>query len=253
MPGLSFDRHLEDAMRSAEANAKPSDQSQDQTQQSQSQTQTRIQPRAAQSNPPAQQTQPQNVFNINFENPTITLGDAEIDPRLLADIVSVNPETNKLTIDINRLREITNSEIEISDQAEDDAPEILELPVSNHNIDELIRDAAEKYGVDPRLVAAIAEVESNGNQYAISSAGAIGVMQLMPGTANALGVNPYVEAENIEGGAKYISQMLTTFNGDVRRAVAAYNAGPGAVQRYGGVPPYSETQNYVRKVIDLYE
>ena len=117
----------------------------------------------------------------------------------------------------------------------------------------MIRDAAEKYGVDPRLVAAIAEVESNGNQYAISSAGAIGVMQLMPGTANALGVNPYVEAENIEGGAKYISQMLTTFNGDVRRAVAAYNAGPGAVQRYGGVPPYSETQNYVRRVIDLYE
>lgn len=251
MPGLSFDRHLEDAMRSAEANAKPSDQSQQS--QDQTQTQTRIQPRAAQSNPPAQSTQPQNVFNINFENPTITLGDAEIDPRLLADIVSVNPETNKLTIDINRLREITNSEIEVSDSAEDDAPEILELPVSNHNIDELIRDAAEKYGVDPRLVAAIAEVESNGNQYAISSAGAIGVMQLMPGTASALGVNPYVEAENIEGGAKYISQMLTTFNGDVRRAVAAYNAGPGAVQRYGGIPPYSETQNYVRRVIDLYE
>lgn len=254
MPGLSFDKHLENAMKSAEANAKPTDASEQiqQSQQTQPQQQNRVQPRVAQNL--QTQSNPQNVFNINFESPTITLGEAEIDPQILAGIVSVNPETNRLTIDLDRLKAVANGEIESAeDFVEEEDPNLLELPISNHRIDDLIRDAAEKYGVDPRLVAAVAEAESNGNQYAISSTGAIGVMQLMPGTAAALGVNPYVEAENIEGGAKYLSQMLTTFNGDVRRAVAAYNAGPGAVQRYGGIPPYSETQNYVRRVIDLYE
>ena len=78
-------------------------------------------------------------------------------------------------------------------------------------------------------------------------------MQLMPETADALGVNPYDEQENIEGGTKYLRQMLDKFDGNVRHAVAAYNAGPGAVARYGGVPPYAETQNYVGRVLDLYE
>ena len=99
---------------------------------------------------------------------------------------------------------------------------------------------------------AVAETESGGNQSAVSPAGAIGVMQLMPGTAAALGVDPYDERQNIEGGAKYLHEMLDTFDGDVRKAVAAYNAGPQAVRNYNGVPPYRETQNYVSKVLDLY-
>ena len=119
--------------------------------------------------------------------------------------------------------------------------------------EEMIEAAAAKYSVDPNLVKSIATAESDWNQNAISPVGAIGVMQLMPETAAALGVDPYDEQENIEGGAKYIRQMLDTFGGNVRKAVAAYNAGPGAVQRYGGVPPYSETQNYVGRVLDLYE
>lgn len=117
----------------------------------------------------------------------------------------------------------------------------------------MIKTAAAKYNVDARLVSAVAETESGGNQDSVSSAGAIGVMQLMPDTAAALGVNPYEESQNIEGGTKYLRQMLDTFGGDVRKAVAAYNAGSQAVKDYNGVPPYKETQNYVDKVLDLYQ
>ena len=127
-----------------------------------------------------------------------------------------------------------------------------DLPPVNATLNELIQSAAQKYHVDPKLVMAVAETESGGNQSAVSPAGAIGVMQLMPGTAAALGVDPYDERQNIEGGAKYLHEMLDTFDGDVRKAVAAYNAGPQAVRNYNGVPPYRETQNYVSKVLDLY-
>ena len=123
---------------------------------------------------------------------------------------------------------------------------------SNISTEDMIEAAAEKYDVDSRLVKAIAIAESNMNQNDISDAGAIGVMQLMPETAAGLGVDPYDEQQNIEGGAKYIKQMLNTFGGNVKKAVAAYNAGPGAVQKYGGIPPYSETQHYVGRVTDLY-
>lgn len=118
--------------------------------------------------------------------------------------------------------------------------------------EQMISRAARKYGVESELVKAVATAESNLNQQARSQVGAIGVMQLMPETAESLGVDPYDEKENIEGGAHYIRQMLDKFNGNVQHAVAAYNAGPGAVQKYGGIPPYSETQNYVGRVLDFY-
>jgi soluble lytic murein transglycosylase-like protein len=108
--------------------------------------------------------------------------------------------------------------------------------------------AATKYNVDPALLRGLIRQESNFNANAASPAGARGLTQLMPGTAAALGVDPSVPAQAIEGGAKYLRQQLDRF-GDPAKALAAYNAGPGAVQRYGGVPPYAETQNYVRKVM----
>ena len=115
---------------------------------------------------------------------------------------------------------------------------------------ELINAAATKYGIDPALLKGLIRQESNFNPSAKSPAGAAGLTQLMPGTAAALGVaNPLDPAQAIEGGAKYLSQQLKAFGGDVRKALAAYNAGPGAVSRYGGVPPYAETQNYVRSVM----
>lgn len=119
--------------------------------------------------------------------------------------------------------------------------------------EDLIMQTAYEYGVDPKLVRAIAIAESDMNQEEISPVGAIGVMQLMPETAQSLGVNPYDETENIVGGTRYIRQMLDTFDGDVPLAVAAYNAGPGAVKRYGGIPPYAETRNYVGRVMDLFQ
>lgn len=120
-------------------------------------------------------------------------------------------------------------------------------------IDDMIAEASRKYGVDPKLMDAVARTESNYAPNAVSSAGAVGVMQLMPDTASSLGVTDiYNPRDNIEGGVKYMKQMLNAFDGNVTKAVAAYNAGPQAVKDYNGVPPYAETKNYVQKVLDLY-
>jgi soluble lytic murein transglycosylase-like protein len=112
-----------------------------------------------------------------------------------------------------------------------------------------ITAAATANGIDPALLAGLVKQESGFNPSAGSPAGARGLTQLMPGTAAGLGVNNVLDpVQSLNGGAKYLKQQLDAFGGDVTKALAAYNAGPGAVQRFGGVPPYSETQNYVRIV-----
>jgi soluble lytic murein transglycosylase-like protein len=116
--------------------------------------------------------------------------------------------------------------------------------------DAQITAAATKYGIDPALLKGLIRQESNFNASAQSGAGAQGLTQLMPGTAASLGVtDPTDPAQAIDGGAKYLKQQLDRFGGDPSKALAAYNAGPGAVAKYGGVPPYAETQNYVQKVL----
>ena len=116
--------------------------------------------------------------------------------------------------------------------------------------EQLIDAAAQKYGIDPAVLKGLIKQESGFNPNAGSPAGAQGLTQLMPGTAASLGVSDVHDpAQSIDGGAHYLKMQLDRFGGDYSKALAAYNAGPGAVQRYSGVPPYSETQNYVKNVL----
>jgi peptidoglycan DL-endopeptidase CwlO len=122
------------------------------------------------------------------------------------------------------------------------------LPPAGKQYASAIVAAANKNGVNPALLAAVVWQESNFNSRAVSPAGAQGLVQLMPATARGLGVNALDPSQALDGGARYLKQQLNTFGGRTDLALAAYNAGPSAVRRYGGVPPYSETQNYVRTV-----
>ena len=117
---------------------------------------------------------------------------------------------------------------------------------------ELADAAAIKYGLPPSLVRSVMAAESAGQQNAISPTGAIGLMQLMPGTAKELGVDPHDPMQNVDGGTRYLSDLLVRFEGRLWLALAAYNAGPGAVEKYGTIPPYRETINYVNRIGNAY-
>jgi len=123
-------------------------------------------------------------------------------------------------------------------------------PIPPEQINQLVQQNADIWQVDPALIKSVIANESSFNANAQSPVGAQGLMQLMPETATALGVrNSFDPAQNVAGGTRYLRSLLDRFKGDTRLAVAAYNAGPGAVEKYGDVPPYAETQSYVKNVL----
>ena len=127
------------------------------------------------------------------------------------------------------------------------------VPLPSADLEPMIARHSGDQNLDPKLVRALIQVESGYNHRALSNKGAMGLMQLMPGTANLLKVaNPFDPEENLRGGTRYLRQMLDRFAGRVELALAAYNAGPGAVVKHGGIPPYTETRNYVRRILSLY-
>jgi soluble lytic murein transglycosylase-like protein len=135
----------------------------------------------------------------------------------------------------------------------DPTPEALSVNSSREDIHELINEVAQRHQVDADLVHAIVRVESNYNPFAISNKGARGLMQLIPATARRFGVsNSFDPRDNLDGGIRYLKYLMGMFNGDLRLSLAAYNAGEMAVTRNGGIPPYRETQDYVRKITALY-
>lgn len=157
---------------------------------------------------------------------------------------------NKIYSDYSKVIN-SNNEKEIKGYFSD----ILNSKISDNkstNIEEIFNKASEKYSIPVNLLKAVAQTESNFNSNAQSKAGAQGIMQLMPSTARGLGVTDSFDTEqNIMGGAKYLSQMLNKFDGKIDLALAAYNAGPGNVEKYNGIPPFKETQNYINKIMGL--
>ena len=188
------------------------------------------------------QTARADVYGFSGEDGAIYLSDTPSDDRFeLLAVSPAEPANNIAPVSSSRLREM-NSQANPGGR-------FAFLPYHD-----FVKDAAETYRLDSALLHAVITAESNYNPRAISAKGAVGLMQLMPGTARLYGVtNSYDPAQNIQGGARYLSYLLGLFNNDLKLALAAYNAGENSVLRYGrAIPPFRETTDYVRKVSDLY-
>ena len=160
---------------------------------------------------------------------------------LIQEAQDDNIQSDESYINLNRYQGVTNNSR-------------LDNITDRVKINKLIDEYSQKYGLDSDFVKAVVKQESGFNPQATSSCGAMGLMQLMPGTAQGLGVtNAYDAEQNIMGGTKYLKGLMDRFDNNKSLALAAYNAGPNAVKKYGGIPPYMETQNYVKSVLSNYD
>lgn len=189
------------------------------------------------------------VLGGGLLNP-VTVGSSPNNQSFFLQPDNMSANLNATTVASTAANPLANESVnEAEAEAEEDSEEDGESPYYY-----IIMQAANRHNVDPALIQAMIMAESTFNPNAISKSGAKGLMQLMPRTAKALGVEDLFNPEhNIEGGTKYLRQMLDRFNGDIRLALAAYNAGTRHVLNHGGVPPFKETRRYVRKVLSYYE
>lgn len=206
---------------------------------------------------------PNNAYNIQQQNPLDTLypNSQKVNSPSFEKVLQASAKSNfgSLLLD-PRLKQVNANIVKQAPQTslnqaliEATAAQTNLQPTSKSQILNVISQISKKYNVDENLVKALIKQESGFNPKAKSKAGAMGLMQLMPFTAKNLGVkDPYNTVQNVEGGVKYLKSMLDKYNGNVILALAAYNAGPGAVDKYNGIPPYKETQNYVRNILANY-
>lgn len=186
---------------------------------------------------------------------------------MLGDVLSQTNQASEDSLDLNPLLYKGNNEVfmptslnqllasQVKSMTSMNNSQIQTSTKKQHENEftQIIKKAADRFQLPERLISSVIKHESNFNSQTVSRAGAQGLMQLMPGTARFLGVkNSFDPEQNINGGARYLRQMLDQFNGDTTLALAAYNAGPGNVKKYGGIPPFKETQNYVQKVLNTF-
>lgn len=203
----------------------------------------------------------QNLINSGGKDAAIQRA-ASLNQRVNNIENQLNPKTetvinNQTFVDALKKSMSEKNVFRIQNQTLDVPPNVRSISstptYTREQLGNIVSNISAKYNVDEKLVNAVIRQESGFNPKAKSKAGAMGLMQLMPATARGLGVkDPYNPVQNIEGGVKYLSNLLKKYNGNIVLALAAYNAGSGAVDKYSGVPPYKETQNYVKSILKNY-